>query len=105
MSTSQAYQPLQITLMRTDPAGRAAVSQRGSNSKMRARERRRSELGGRKGGFVRRESKRRVKGGKTKQEKQQYKEIGIRGKWILQACTLFFFKNQSIIVGYNTTIL
>lgn len=46
MSTSQAYQPLQITLMQTDPAGTAGVSQRGSNNKMRAGERGRRELAG-----------------------------------------------------------
>lgn len=62
MRTSQAYQPLQITLMRTDPAGRAGVSQRGSNSKMRAGKRRGSVLGGRKGSFVRRSGTGRVKG-------------------------------------------
>lgn len=38
--------------MRTDPAGRAGVSQRGSNSEMRTGERRRSEFLQEEGGKI-----------------------------------------------------
>lgn len=38
------------------------------------------------------EEKKRVRGGKAKEEKGEVEDIGVRGKWRLQPCSLFLFK-------------
>lgn len=56
--------------MHIDPAGRAGLSQRGSNSKMRARESRRSELQTEEGGGFSKEEKEKMRrGGKANEKK------------------------------------
>lgn len=57
--------------MRTDPAGRAGVSQRGSNNEMRAGERRRGELGRTREWVIERRARGRGEEGEEKKARRQ----------------------------------
>lgn len=90
MSISQAYQArAQITPMRADPAGRAGVSRRGSNSEMRACARRSEQLSeeGERRFCGEEEGKRQgVRGGEGNEEQGEVKKIRVREKFRPQTC-------------------